>query len=1173
MRLRSLQLTRYGNFADAQVGFETRPGCVNLLVAPNGAGKSVLRAALGDLLFNIHPQTPMAFRHGYTGMRIAAEVETGRGQRVTLRRRKGLGATLLDEEDRPHPPALIAGLLGDSDRALLERLFALDTERLRAGGEALLASGGALAEALLSGAGVGGARQLARALEDEADKLAPARKSDSRPFYAALDRVAAARHTAREALLRPEAWERMREELATLEAAREQSNATARALSLRIAGLQRVRRVRAPLRERDEALAWLAAHPDAPDLPATLADRLAEATQRRQVAADKLHAEADRAALLAAERAAIVVDEALLEQAVTVEALVEQAGAVSKALADLPPRVSEHATVSGAVAAGLRRLGSGLAPEQAGTLVPTRPAEVRARELIAAHAAPVAAVRDGPAALAEQKAVIAAREQELAALEVAGGGLALAPLLAEIRADGDPARQAHALEEAVRQARSACAAALALAPGPHREVRELIALAPAPPAAYERLDAARRDDAEALRRQQERVDEIAERRDRQRDDLARLTAGRVVADRATLASARARRDAGWHLVYRLAFTANPPAAAEQRGFAGEQPLPLAYERAVRTADELADRRAEDSDLLAQAAAAQDALRRTEEEAGPAGEALAPRRARAEAAERAWSAACAALGLDGGAAIAEVRSLLAAREQVVARSAALDAAMAAAAALAQAHAGWASRLAAAIGEPQAPDLPLPALLATAEALLAEAERRQARRIELAAGLRELHHKHERDEAALAAAGQALAAWEAAWQSALADLGRPADETPAVTAEVLRLLADLDRDHRDAEKLAERIRDMRRDVAAFAQGAAAVLHRLAPGEPAPDPEPAAMLAAVRALRTRLDEARQQAARRAGLGGQIAAAERLLAQLRTGLERCAASEREILAAIGAQTVEGAERRLALARERAEQRARVAAAEARLAEQGDGLAIDALRAELAPIAAGEVQVALEEAETARQSASETAQEQAAEAARRREELARQEDSTRHEAAAAEIQSGIATLSRVLDEAVRYRLAARLLDQALAAVEDSETPAMLSRIGGYFRTLTCAAFERVGVAEEDAGPALLLVPREAPDERKRVGELSEGTRDQLYLALRLAAIEERVAQGPALPFLGDDILQTSDDARAAAALAALVGLSHHVQVILLSHHAHLGVLARALPPAALHLCTLVERG
>jgi uncharacterized protein YhaN len=86
---------------------------------------------------------------------------------------------------------------------------------------------------------------------------------------------------------------------------------------------------------------------------------------------------------------------------------------------------------------------------------------------------------------------------------------------------------------------------------------------------------------------------------------------------------------------------------------------------------------------------------------------------------------------------------------------------------------------------------------------------------------------------------------------------------------------------------------------------------------------------------------------------------------------------------------------------------------------------------------------------------------------------------------------------------------------------------------------------------------------------LSEGTRDQLYLALRLVALEDFTATAPPLPFIADDILQTFDDSRALAAMRALIGLSRKVQVIVLTHHNHLAELSRALPAGSVFVRSL----
>ena len=73
---------------------------------------------------------------------------------------------------------------------------------------------------------------------------------------------------------------------------------------------------------------------------------------------------------------------------------------------------------------------------------------------------------------------------------------------------------------------------------------------------------------------------------------------------------------------------------------------------------------------------------------------------------------------------------------------------------------------------------------------------------------------------------------------------------------------------------------------------------------------------------------------------------------------------------------------------------------------------------------------------------------------------------------------------------------------------------------------------------------------------LSEGMRNQQYLALRLGSIEGRAGPG-ALPVVCDDLAITADDAPSAALFRVFAAASKHNQVIVFSHHAHLSELAR----------------
>jgi uncharacterized protein YhaN len=275
VRLTSLTVGNYGPFHAQRIGFDAARGRINLLIAPNGAGKSVLRGAFCDLLFGIHPQSDMGFRFGYGGMRLLAEAVGTDDAPFVFGRRKGMGNTLIGANGTPLDPATLGHLLGRTDKVLLERLFALDTERLRAGGLDLLASDGDIANALLSAAGgLRHARQLRAALDAQRDALAPERKAQARPFYQALDRFLDARRRIEATVLKPEVREKQQIELAHQRGVLQQHEKLARAASARIAQLERVRRVAGPLRQHDEAAAWLAAHPGASTLPADTRTRL-----------------------------------------------------------------------------------------------------------------------------------------------------------------------------------------------------------------------------------------------------------------------------------------------------------------------------------------------------------------------------------------------------------------------------------------------------------------------------------------------------------------------------------------------------------------------------------------------------------------------------------------------------------------------------------------------------------------------------------------------------------------------------------------------------------------------------------------------------------------------------------------------------------------------------------
>lgn len=175
MRIRTLELTRFGKFTDAVLDFgEATAGRPDLHVVygPNEAGKSTTFAAVLDLLFGIRTQSPYSFLHPYPSMRIGATLELLGEPRRFIRIKKPQNS-LLDGDERPLPEAAILAELGGMDRDAYEKMFFLDDGTLEKGGEDILASEGELGKLLFS---------ASAGLADLGGRLA-ALKTETEGFY------------------------------------------------------------------------------------------------------------------------------------------------------------------------------------------------------------------------------------------------------------------------------------------------------------------------------------------------------------------------------------------------------------------------------------------------------------------------------------------------------------------------------------------------------------------------------------------------------------------------------------------------------------------------------------------------------------------------------------------------------------------------------------------------------------------------------------------------------------------------------------------------------------------------------------------------------------------------------------------------------------------------------
>ena len=155
-------------------------------------------------------------------------------------------------------------------------------------------------------------------------------------------------------------------------------------------------------------------------------------------------------------------------------------------------------------------------------------------------------------------------------------------------------------------------------------------------------------------------------------------------------------------------------------------------------------------------------------------------------------------------------------------------------------------------------------------------------------------------------------------------------------------------------------------------------------------------------------------------------------------------------------------------------------------------------------------------------------------------------------------------EEYLRLKLASAVLHTSIERYREKIRGPVLSIASNLFKELTLGSFESLRVDEDDNHKPILVGVRPGSRAAVSVKGMSEGTCDQLYLALRLASLQLEQAPGCDIPLIIDDILIQFDDQRAIAALKLLAKMAQQRQVIFFTHHEHLLDLASEHLPGEL---------
>jgi uncharacterized protein YhaN len=1151
MRIERLNLERYGIFTDRVLSF--RPDAsLHVVLGANEAGKTSALSAIGDLLFGFGARTDYDFRHEMKALRIGGAFRHADGREIAVRRRKGNKNTLVDHADQPLPDDALAPFLAGITRDIFGREFGLTAEALRVGGNELLKAGGSLAETLAAGSvGLTLLSGVRDRLKSEAEELFnPQRKSAGKPFYVAADRHDIAEKALRDAVVTREALADVEKAVAEAGASLDQLTADHAASGRTLARWERTLRVRSRLTRLEAIAHELAALADLPQVlaPTFEAWRVAlaaDADLSREVNGLDAADAADGESI-----AQMAVDEKMLAAGPTVDALNIVRGAVIKDLADLPRRRAARRAAQEQLDAAAQRLGLPSHRELLAAL-PTDPALAHVRDLIDRARRAEQSRRD-----AEDKRTRVLQEIEALAADD-GGSQVTDPEAARQRLEALAELPTHA--DRLRRETSALAieknnivaAGAALDPSAG-DVAQLAAR-PWPDHAVIAVHAR---EAEAAETEGRRLDDLLAAADvaieKAETEFARLSGDGAVSTRADLLGARTERNTQ---LDRLRDGLDGDRVERASRFAD-------VERASRAIDGITDQLLTDTDRAARREAAQERLDQSRKERERIAGVLAALQGRRAEADAAWRGIWTASGI-APRSPAEMLRWRARVDELMARMARLDAQQAELDALAAGQdSGRAAVLSLLEQMGRVPDRTLAAEILYREARhrLDELQKAWTDARARAVGRQRADRDLAEAQKALDALAQAAVAQAQAWPAAMRQIGQPERASTAEAEAALAVWQSVAVPKLSLETEGHRVDSIEADLLAFDRDVADLL------QVAPDLQGASAQESLARMAERLAETRRAADACHRLREAVAkrATHRtILAARRAALdvtldEACKALGAADTAALLVE-IDRLAIRLSLQNEAAQlHRDLLEVAdgrdEAALRDEQQGLDIDALPGEIARETVRQEQVM----EDIRRVSAEQHQKQ-----RDYDLLIKGRDAAA--AAAERAEAGVELVGiaeRWLLRSAAAKLATLAIEKHRAMVQDP----LIDRASELFALATGRVFAGLGVDYGDDDRPVLVAAR-ADGERVGIAGLSEGSRDQLFLALRLALLERRTQQP--LPFIGDDLLTSFDEARTAATLELLAAAGGARQMIVFTHHRHVAELARAVPGHAVEVIAL----
>lgn len=1142
MRLSRLDLIRYGKFTNHSIELpnpdDTGGADFHLIVGPNEAGKSTTRHAISDLLFGIEARTRYGFLHDKNEMRLGAKLETDDAQ-LEFHRLKRNKHPLRDLNDTTLPDDALASYTGTADRLSFEREFCLDHTRLEEGGKSILNSKDDVGRMLFeASAGVNVFGVFLDQLDNESATLWKPRRSKDQEFYKALDAFKEAEKELKELTTRTKTWKDSNRKVVDASEALGFAKKEYAELEQTQARLERIRRLAPHFQTLNTKKYARKALGDIVALPEEAANDLAE-VKKDITKADQLLVEhqtlIDKAVK---DQNDISVDESVLARGEEIEKLRDEQSRTKNHSSDIAKREAEASVLGRDIKTLVDELDwSEVEDEVLSASLPSTILRQEIEALANAHG-----VLEQATASTEENVRVKERERstlndELKALPDTLFSPEVKSLSTAARALGDTENIRAEYKERIEHSTESLETQIAKMHPWTGSAQDLRQFAAPDDIELQEFKENERNIRAELKSAQDQRDEINEELQGVEIEESRFQENNHPITPEDITSSRQSRDTLW--------------AEIKSGAKAVVDSCDAYEARVTSADDLTDSRYQNADEAKEIENIRSRITNLKQKCTRQDNKIEKIEGRLEDLMAGWKQVAERLNLgdmsisSGQSWFGHYKIALDIAEKLLEEE--------------RSFKSFEGKETASIidirqalmkidvSEKDVAELTLPGLIDKSEKLASEAETTRARRKQLDELIQRSDNdlKDIKDKALKAQVKMDL--WSAEWPEKIKAAKLLDSITPKTAGTALAFIVELKEKLKEKQELKEsRIETMQRDIESFECSAKALAQAIAADlveKPAVDvctalcqqlTEAEQARDALEKIRQDLEESTEEYKKAEALKNEANA------RLSPHMEQAKVRDIKDLEA----AMDKSERLHILNSE-------IESITATIIGLGDAMPLDDLSNEVAAEDLSTIVVRLDEITEQRTAAIE--QRDSFLSQKKDAEIERGKAGGQADAAMAEVQrqEALAKMAEVTERFIKVHIGKRLLQSSMVRYRDEKRGPLLDRAGELFSILTLGSFKTLEIDYNDVDKPQLMG-------RRRDGSyvdfdgLSEGTGDQLFLSLRLAAVEIQLQHAQALPFIADDLFTNYSDDRALQGFKVFRELSSKSQVIYFTHHDHL---------------------